>query len=430
MKEINEINVLGEEVPKAKVYSFYDKLLLPAAFFLAVLFDRFVYAIDSKYFMAFWIVCLAVFYCYNWEKLKNNMVCWILNFFMVLLCICNIVFDEHSSFEELNLLVVPCVLMAHTLYSSNKFKLKNIFDLAFEWIKGWFIRPFSAIAKMIEIIGTMFGSKNYSFFAKVAIGLAVSVPILWVILPLLCKGDLVFGYYFGNILNNIVIGNIILHFVFVFLFTIFIFSFLWNVCNEDMKGLGKIQKITLDPVISSVVLIVILICYGLFCAVQFTYLFAGAGLPSDLTYSEYSRAGFWELIFIAAINLFIFGIVLEFSPKINALKALKVMLFLLVLSTFIMQVSAFLRLKLYIDAYGMTWLRMFSMWFIFYLFAVLILCVVRLKIERLPIIGVSLIILLAWFTVLGYSQPEKFIEKYNARHNVIEVKINDNYYAE
>ncbi len=53
--------------------------------------------------------------------------------------------------------------------------------------------------------------------------------------------------------------------------------------------------------------------------------------------------------------------------------------------TGVMLVSGFLRLKLYVDAYGLTWLRILSAWFVIYLAAVLILCFFRMAKEKLEI---------------------------------------------
>jgi cytochrome b subunit of formate dehydrogenase len=81
----------------------------------------------------------------------------------------------------------------------------------------------------------------------------------------------------------------------------------------------------------------------------------------------------------------------------------------------VMLFSGFVRLRLYIGAYGLTWLRILSAWFIIYLAAVLILCAVRMRREKLPLIGVAAMILLGWFAVLGYSNPEGLAEWYNNR---------------
>jgi len=148
----------------------------------------------------------------------------------------------------------------------------------------------------------------------------------------------------------------------------------------------------------------------LFCVVQFTYLFAEAGLPGGMTYSEYAREGFAQTVVVCVINLLIFGVFLHFG-KIS--KLITGMLAGLLALTGVMLFSGFVRLGLYIDFYGMTWLRLLSAWFIIYMAAVIVFCGIRLWRERLPLIALCTMILVGWYIVLGYLNPDGLIAWYN-----------------
>ena len=76
--------------------------------------------------------------------------------------------------------------------------------------------------------------------------------------------------------------------------------------------------------------------------------------------------------------------------------------------------SGFIRLKLYIDAYGLTWLRMISGWFIIYLAAVIVMSAARLRVEKIPVMAYSALFLLVWFLVLGCTNPDAMIARYNS----------------
>jgi hypothetical protein len=198
--------------------------------------------------------------------------------------------------------------------------------------------------------------------------------------------------------------------IIIFIATVLFYSLLWNI------GFGKNHAITydssarIDNVISGIILGSVIFVYLLFCAVQFTYLFAGAGLPDGVTYSEYAREGFAQTVAVCAINFVIFGI---FLWRGNRDKFIVTMLGALLALTGVMLVSGAIRLNLYISAFGMTWLRLISAWFIIYLAAVLLLCVIRVLHKKMPIIGICALLLLIWYVALGYLNPDGFINWYN-----------------
>lgn len=64
--------------------------------------------------------------------------------------------------------------------------------------------------------------------------------------------------------------------------------------------------------------------YALFCAVQVRFLFAGLltdgsiALPDGLTYSEYARSGFFQLLAVTAINVTLFGLAITRATHTHA----------------------------------------------------------------------------------------------------------------
>ena len=92
------------------------------------------------------------------------------------------------------------------------------------------------------------------------------------------------------------------------------------------------------------------------------------------SYAEYARRGFSELIVVTVINLSILLIGLHFTKNDGKLDRLvRALRCLLVLCTVIMLYSAHLRLKLYEDAYGYTYARIFAHTFIGLLFSLFML---------------------------------------------------------
>lgn len=266
---------------------------------------------------------------------------------------------------------------------------------------------------LVGAAGSMgYGGKK-TLIKKVLLGIALVLPLLLVLLPLLSSADMVFGYYLDHIFQDFQFSAFLFHLVASLAGGVLLYSFLWNIGYGKAKPIQR-KALQIDTLVACIVLGSVLALYTLFCAVQFTYLFAGAGLPEGMTYSEYAREGFAQIIVICGINLLLFGVFLQYGAGNRVVTALLVTLLGL---SCVMLVSSFVRLRLYILTYGMTWLRLLSAWFIVYLAAVLALCAVRLLKEQLPLIGVSALLLLGWYTALGYANPDALIMRYNLQAN-------------
>ncbi len=120
---------------------------------------------------------------------------------------------------------------------------------------------------------------------------------------------------------------------------------------------GEKQTFKLDSIITITVLVLINAVYVLFTIVQFKYFFSGS-LQGDFTYAEYARKGFFELLFVTLINLTITIIVLTFVDRtIGFMKRFVHPATALVLSSAVLLSSAFMRLSMYEEAYGFSFIR-------------------------------------------------------------------------
>jgi Domain of unknown function (DUF4173) len=142
-----------------------------------------------------------------------------------------------------------------------------------------------------------------------------------------------------------------------------------------------------------------------FVLVQLTVLFGGHEhvlRTSGLTYAEYARAGFWQLLAAAALTLAVIGAAVLFAatPRRADRVLLRLLLGLLCALTIVVVVSALRRLQLYEDAFGLTRLRLLAetgaLWF-GGVFALLIaagsLARVREQLPRIAITGTAVALL-------------------------------------
>jgi hypothetical protein len=103
--------------------------------------------------------------------------------------------------------------------------------------------------------------------------------------------------------------------------------------------------------------------FAAFVGVQFAVFFGGHGHvleTAGLTYAEYARQGFWELLGASALTLVVVGgVIVLAQPRTLAERRLRAALLgLLCALTLVVLVSALRRLALYEDTFGLTRLRL------------------------------------------------------------------------
>jgi hypothetical protein len=246
--------------------------------------------------------------------LKSNAALWLATGCSTALCVWNIIFNamgkifDNYEFAYLTFVVIPFVLMAHTQVTAGGYSLKETGRIAAAWFSGWLIKPFSGMPALIDSIGSFAADGKRQNVKKAAAGIAVTIPLLFIIISLLSGADMVFGYYLRRLTESLNISSLIGHIVIVIIAFALFYSFLWNVgFGPKNKPIEKIS-FSIDALAGGIVLAAVIAVYILFCAIQFTYLFARAGLPLDLTYSEYARQGFAQTVAVCAINLLIYGV--------------------------------------------------------------------------------------------------------------------------
>jgi hypothetical protein len=157
-----------------------------------------------------------------------------------------------------------------------------------------------------------------------------------------------------------------------------------------------------------------------FVVVQLAVLFGGNDRvleTAGLTYAEYARQGFWQLLAAAALTLAVIGaaaVVAETPRRVHRL-LLRGLLGTLCALTVVVLVSAVQRLLLYEDAFGLTRLRLVAVAFALWLgglFALLLVAglapAIRRRLAHVAVAGTAL-------ALLGFSlaSPDRLIAERN-----------------
>ncbi|MFF2406887.1 DUF4153 domain-containing protein [Streptomyces sp. NPDC058092] len=191
----------------------------------------------------------------------------------------------------------------------------------------------------------------------------VAVVLLIVFGALFASADAAFADVLGNLIPDVSVGDSPWR---LFLFAIGLVGALaaaysaaapvrWDgVTVRPGKARGRLEW--------ALPLIVLNLLFAVFIAIQLTVLLGGYDkvmAETDLSYSQYARQGFWQLLWATLLTLLVIAIALRWAPRGGGSERTLVrsVLGTLCLLTLIVVASALRRMDLYVDAYGLTRLR-------------------------------------------------------------------------
>ncbi len=391
----------------------FERYLLLLALAIALLFDRLIAAAPTFRaitcgYALFWLGYLVVYYICNWERAKKRIAAWYVAAVCALMCVWLLLYAQ-GSIQAFTHLFLPLGLMLHAqLGVLSDTEPMTLFANVFF---GFFAQPFTALGKPFNAFASLVSGKHKRA-SYIIIGILVAIPVAGIILALLFSADSAFSYFGARLIDGLELGNVLFHTVCVFIVLILFYSLLWNLKYkpENYYIPKPPAPAKLEPLAVGIVLGVLLAIYLLFSIVQVAFLFGGAQLPEGLTYSEYARDGFFQLIAASALNFLIFALALRFTKPSRAIRWL---LLGLLVATGMLLVSGVTRLWMYIAAYGLTWMRVAPMWFMAYLAVALVMGGVRLFKPEFKLFKACAAVLMAAALLLAFINVDKTMARYN-----------------
>jgi hypothetical protein len=195
-------------------------------------------------------------------------------------------------------------------------------------------------------------------------GLLLAAPLLLIFVILFASADAVFARLVDDLLDwridlGSVPGRITTALVAAWLTAgLLIFVSRGHEGDEPVASRGPTRG-RLGSTEAATVLVSLDLLFAVFVVLQAAYLFGGRSTldASGLTYAEYARRGFFELLAVAfAVGGLVLGLEAFISRRSRAYLG---SCLVLVALTVVVLASAFLRLRLYQDAYGWTELRFY-----------------------------------------------------------------------
>jgi Domain of unknown function (DUF4173) len=217
------------------------------------------------------------------------------------------------------------------------------------WGVGFVARPLVQVRNRMGLV------------APIARGALIAAPIATLLIVLLAVADPVFASFFNL---NLDVGQLALDVTFVTAGALVAAGLLRLAAAEPLARvdgpawrLGSIEGLVVLAVLDAV-----------FAAFAVAQAIAAAGAAGDalrtagVTYADYARSGFFELLWVAGITavvLILFNRITNLTERTTK-RAFQLLALVAIALTLLIVLVAFQRLRLYEEAYGFTMLRLYS----------------------------------------------------------------------
>lgn len=309
-------------------------------------------------------------------------------------------------------------------------------------IRDMFVALFEQIIEMLagaaRPIGTLVANKHTAKAGRAMPylrGILFAIPIVLIFALLFASADALFSDFLGDFTPSIElsIGSATEHLIWICVFAWLAIGTLVFVLQPERPGSRSPQREDAPeatwPAVkershdwyieSMIVLGSLTVLFAIFVVFQFTYLFGGSeqiDIPG-VTYAEYTREGFFQLLAVATLTVAVIWISLQAVGErlVESRRAwFRGVCTVMILMTAVILVSALKRLDLYEAAYGYTQLRLLSHVFTYWVAAVLVLLMAQLYWRSRQLFVASCVV--AGFVVLfafNAMNPDAYIAAHN-----------------
>ena len=313
------------------------------------------------------------------------------------------------------ILLLAAMLILRSFCQTENWQFGKYFSSVFSLL-------FTALARLPDPVRALLALRRGGEGSKdrkgryVLLGLAVSLPLCFVVLVLLCSADGVFRMLVERVFSfDLEFENGLMTTIkSLWLFLLGFFGLFCALAGQTQSpvdsAVGETKRH--EPVTAITFVSVLTVIYLAFCAVQVVYLFAGAsrGLPENFYYAGYARQGFFQLLFVSFLNA---ALVVFCSWKFRESRVLRALLTLVCACTCVLIASSAYRMLLYVDVYGLTFLRLLVLWFLGVLVILMAGIVVSLYRRGWNLFRFTCCVCLSLWLVFSFAKPDRIAARYN-----------------
>lgn len=390
------------------------KKLAPASILYTIVYTLCIYKNTSGVTMPLWIGATIVYACYG-VFMTGKMIKKESAFLIAVMLLLGV-----STFMTGNMWIIGLNYIGFFIllvcFLLNNLKEEIHWDV-FNYVAEFFCSIFGAIASLVTpfIDGNAFlktkQKKENSKMKYVIFGICIAIPCLLFLGVILMSADMIFANLMEKLFRNIRMPEKVVSIGFMLLFGFFssYCGLRYLIREKENRPREETQKG--EPVLAITVTGLIAVLYLIFCGIQILYLFIGnMKLPRFVTYAEYARTGFFQLLFVCILNLVVVLSVERFFWKNRWLDVV-----LLVISgcTMIMTASSAWRMVLYIGAYHLTFLRIAVLVALFAIALLMVGVMVYIVRPAFPLLRYGVVIVSVLYLGFAFSHVDYFIASYN-----------------
>ncbi len=272
-----------------------------------------------------------------------------------------------NNVKPLLFLALPCFLGCWLLHAAQSRPLDG--SEIQDGIALFVLRPFQNLGEKGKSFAIQKNSKSQLKY--IAMGILVTLPVLAIAAALLMEADKTFANLLGNLGGTVFdqFGATMLRLVVACGMALYLLSLLMSAAHPKEKSAIKPFP-QMNGTVVAILAGALCALYAAFVMVQILSVSGvyQAGQRSAAFYSEYARDGFFELCLVSLLNLAVFvGAQLFHTEKT---KAMRVLLSALGVLTQALIITAIAKMGMYMTHYGLTLLRVQTIWFMATLFLV------------------------------------------------------------
>ncbi|MFC0470157.1 DUF4173 domain-containing protein [Halalkalibacter kiskunsagensis] len=401
-----------------------SKVLLLLSFVFGMLFQWLLIGTEPGASIS---LTITLFYLLYFSSMKHTKSTHFRMSLFVFLCVILISFSytvfTNTALLGWSLLILPFLVAFHLVLLTSSTHMKwyqwafithvlSYFGYAFHYLSRY-----AAVGK--RTLKQNMQPSMYNNLKMIFLGLVISVPLVMAVSVLLMSADEQFETFlsgFPRWLMTLQWGDNLFRVLFGLFVGLFTFGFIQSVTQPKYRLQDKKEPTSIkwNEILTVTVLVSLNLLYFLFVFVQFQYFFQGS-VQEGLTYAQYARRGFFELVFVTLINWTVFLSVIHFvqtgSKKLKSV--IKVLLSFMILSSGVMLLSAFIRLMLYEQEYGFTTTRFLVYSFMIFLGIIFMYSLVKVWLKKLSLARFYFFTAIVCFTILHCIHMDEIIAKQN-----------------
>lgn len=372
----------------------------------------------------------ATVYCALFSAQRNKIT--VSKTVRIALCIAfsvNVFVNSNSLIQFLDIVFVLLTIAYDKLSdSSDKFNIGR--KLLPADILSAVFRPLAEMSAQPAAIKQSLGrTKGCKALWNALLGLVIAVPSTVAVCWLLMNADEGFADIMKNIFicENIAENSVI--FVIQAAISLPVGCYLFGMCikssekpdeNSDERAMNNIRSLRILPAFAGAASAApVCVLYVIFFFSQASYFLSAfaSRLPGAVSYSEYARKGFFELCIVSVINLvIIIGINLfcKYNDDGSRPRCIKAVSCIVSIFTLLLIATAVSKMVMYINAYGLTPLRVYTTWFMLLLAVVFLGIFLSLLTQKVNLPKLTVTAFIVMFSVLSFVNVEGMIASVNA----------------